>query len=786
MNHCRRTLSLVTVAWLGWLGQLGLAADGLPERVASAIRTVQNWNHGDPLDDLNYLAAEVVGAAQDPAKRAAMEQAIVQGLAGAKTRAGKDFLCRQLVVVGSDAAVPELAKLLVDPESSHIARYALARIPGRAADAALIEALDKVDDTLKIGMVQSLGARGCREAVERIAALASSRRHELAAACLAALGRIDSDAAVAAVAKAHQSAEGKLKLAATDAYLNCAARMVQQGKVPEAVAIYQKLFAVGEPTMCRVGALTGLVAARKDQAMPVVLAALGDQDPEVRRVAVATLRDVPGAAATQAIVGTLFQQGEDVQVMLLAVLADRRDAAALPALVKAADVASPAVRLAALGALATAGDASVVPMLLGRAASAQDPAEQQAARDSLASLPGDAVNAAIAQQLAAEPLAVRVEAARSLAARRAVDQVAALVRAAEDPQTPSAVEALKALRTLASADHLPALVQLLMATKDGDVRSEAEGTVVAVAATTPSEKNPAEHVLAALSRAAAPEVRASLVRVLGKIGHGSALPVLEQSAKDAQAEVKDAAIRALAEWPTGEPAKFVWGIATDPAASRVHRVLALRGFVNMIAKQAQATDDEILDDFARSLEIADRVEEKQLILSKLALVRHRRALEMAQRLAGDAAVKQSAEAAVQSIQRLLAAPARVTASKNPEAAIRAIDKDPSTRWDTGAAMSGGEWFRIELDEERLITGLVLDTRGSSGDFPRGYEVYVSPSSLGDGQCVIKGKGDGPVTKIVFDKPVRGRAVKIVQTGQSSGLFWSIHELTIESQPVEKK
>jgi hypothetical protein len=101
-------------------------------------------------------------------------------------------------------------------------------------------------------------------------------------------------------------------------------------------------------------------------------------------------------------------------------------------------------------------------------------------------------------------------------------------------------------------------------------------------------------------------------------------------------------------------------------------------------------------------------------------------------------------------------------------------------------MQGGEWFRIELDDERLITGLVLDTRGSSGDYPRGYEIYVSASSLGEGRLVVKGEGKEPLIRIVFDQPVLGRAIKIVQTGSTQGLYWSIHELTIESQSPEKE
>ena len=479
---------------------------------------------------MNFLAEQVVAAAADPAKRAGMETLMIQGLAGAQTRSGRDFFCRQLVMIGSEAAVPELAKLLTVPESSHVARYALARIPGAAADAALLEALGKADDKLKVGIVNSLGARNCREAVERIAALVSSPNEELAASSLAALGRIDSEAAVAAVAKARGGVPAKLKPAATDAYLDCAARMLKQGKIEPALAIYRQLFAAGEPSMCRVAALNGLIAAQKDQAIALVIGALGDNDPQVRRVAVPSLRNVPGASATQAIVAELSRQGEEVQAQLLGVLADRGDPAALPAVVKAADAAPTTVRVAALNSLAVLGNAAVVPLLAQRAAEAQEPGEQQAARNSLNLLRAEGTNAAIAKQLSAESPGVRAEAAKSLAARSAADQAAALLGAAEDKEPAVAAEVFKAIRVIAKAEHVPALVRLLTSTKDAGVRGEAENAVVAAAATTEAGKNPAEPVLAALSGAGSAEVRASLLRVLGRIAHASALPVLYPSA----------------------------------------------------------------------------------------------------------------------------------------------------------------------------------------------------------------------------------------------------------------
>ena len=121
------------------------AADDADPRMDAAIRTVQQRQDTDPADAANYLAAEVVSAAADPARRAAIEQRLIQGLAGAQTRAGRDFFCRQLVMIGSEAAIPELAQLLTSPESSHIARYALAALGEPSADPPLVHDLKSAE-----------------------------------------------------------------------------------------------------------------------------------------------------------------------------------------------------------------------------------------------------------------------------------------------------------------------------------------------------------------------------------------------------------------------------------------------------------------------------------------------------------------------------------------------------------------------------------------------------------------------------------------------------------------
>jgi len=160
-------------------------------------------------------------------------------------------------------------------------------------------------------------------------------------------------------------------------------------------------------------------------------------------------------------------------------------------------------------------------------------------------------------------------------------------------------------------------------------------------------------------------------------------------------------------------------------------------------------------------------------------MRHPGALELVKKVMAKPELKGAADAAAKQIEKLLAAPALVTASVNSGNAKNAIDGNPGSRWDTGGSQKGEEWFKLDLGYPKKVTGLVLDATGSNGDYPRGYEVYVSPNMVGRGKLVAKGEGDGPVTDITFGAPVTGRIITIVQTGSVGGLFWSIHELTVK-------
>ena len=116
----------------------------------------------------------------------------------------------------------------------------------------------------------------------------------------------------------------------------------------------------------------------------------------------------------------------------------------------------------------------------------------------------------------------------------------------------------------------------------------------------------------------------------------------------------------------------------------------------------------------------------------------------------------------------------------------AIDGRPETRFDTRAFQVPGQWFQFDMKQQYQLSGIVLDTSGSSEDYPRGYEVQFSDDGQQWSEPVLSGRGDGAVTYLDFPEDSRTRFVRITQTGSSNSKFWSIHELVVYGQAVGAK
>ncbi len=380
------------------------------------------------------------------------------------------------------------------------------------------------------------------------------------------------------------------------------------------------------------------------EVIDLVLDELRSGDPERQAGAVAIVRDIPGEAITKALAEELPKLSPAVQVQLLSTLADRGDATALPAVLEAAKAQDESVRIAALRAIGQLGSAESVAMLAQRAAESRGQ-EQRAARDSLYRLRGSEINATILQALASAEPEVKVELIRAVGERNVVDGVSTLLESATDENRKVRQESFKVLKVVAGPEQLPALVHLTLNLKSESDRSEAEKTVAAVAHKIEDPNRQAASVLAVLPNVDDVDQRASLLRILGRIGDNSALPVLRTALTSREAELRDAAIRALSDWPTPEPLNDLLKVA-QTSEQPVHKILALRGFVRLLGLDEARPAEEKIELYKKAMELAPNTTEKKRVLSGLGGEANLPALEMAGEYLDNASLQVEAESAV--------------------------------------------------------------------------------------------------------------------------------------------
>ena len=160
----------------------------MSEQLDKAFEALKTYDWGMDPNVLQPIDEAIVSTHGDAAARKDLETRLAAVLKTEASRAAKDVVCRALKTIGTAASVPALAALLADEKLSHMARYALERIPAPEAGQALRTALPKVTGKLKIGMISSLGVRGEEASLAPLQALLADSDAAVAQAAAHALG----------------------------------------------------------------------------------------------------------------------------------------------------------------------------------------------------------------------------------------------------------------------------------------------------------------------------------------------------------------------------------------------------------------------------------------------------------------------------------------------------------------------------------------------------------------------------------------------------------------------
>ena len=633
-----------------------------------AFKTLAVLELGQDLQRFDLIRQAVAASRTDEPVRADLERRLVAIVESGATDLAKDYACRQLALIGNDAALPALARLLPNPRMSYMARFALEGIGSPAAKKTLREMLGKTEGRQKMGAVISLGSLADAEAVPAIAALLEEDNRELREACLVALGRIGTVRAADAL-QAFAKRSGA-KPETVDALLDAAESLCRHGQHQAAAGICQSLLAA-DSEFVRAAAFRGLVAAKPAESLAMITAGLGGKEAWKRAVAADCVAELEKPEEIRAIAAAIAHLPDEGKIAAFLSLKDRSDPAIRQAALKLLGERGVEVRTAALAALVRSAAADDVAALAALVTGGEDPQVREAAFETLRLMPAQGVNRALIARLGENPSDLLV---RCALARRSPEFVPEFLEAAASSHPAVRLEALKALEVMASEKELEALVGLLCKTPPGEEREAADRAVWMSCQKTSDPAAQRAPLLAAMAKSDE-TAQSAILPSLARLGGKESLVAVRKSMRSANEAVRDAGHRALANWPDATVADELLEIAKTSSVE-VYRVWSLRAYARLVALPSDRPPPKTFEMLAGAMKLASRTEDRALFIERLAAVRVPESLALLLPLIDDADLRNAAVPAVFTLAKGLSQshPAEAAAALEK---IRPLATDPA-------------------------------------------------------------------------------------------------------------
>ncbi len=553
------------------------------------------------------MAAGTAGAAGEK------EQKLIDVLKSDSPKAEKAITCKHLAIYGSKDAVPELAKLLGDEQLASWSRIALEAIPGPEADAALRDALGKVKGRTLIGVVNSIGFRGDATAVEPLAGLLAGDDSNIATYAAVSLGKIGNPQATKILAQSLSAKSDAVRSAVAEGLILSAEKLLAAGKSSEAAAIYDTVRKADVPKQRVVEATRGIIIARQDAGVPLLVELLRSDDKVMFRLGLQTARELSGDAIIDALVAELGRATPQRQPLLIHALADRDDKSVLPTMLQAAKSGPKAARIAALGMMRRVGNASCVPVLLDVAV--EDDADvAKAAKAAVKVLPGKDVDADLVARLEKADGKTRLALIEAVGERRVSAAVPVLLADLADADAGIRTAALASLGSTVDADKLSVLIAMVVKPKIAADTPAAKKALRAACIRMPDREACAAQLVAAMAQAPV-EMKCFILDILGNMQGTAALAAMNAAAKSDDTKQQDTATRLLGRWMSADAAPVLLDLAKTMPNGKF-KVRAMRGYIRVF-RQLKLPAPQVLKMCQAAMQVAQRAPEKTLILDTL-------------------------------------------------------------------------------------------------------------------------------------------------------------------------
>jgi HEAT repeat protein len=592
------------------LAALALSASAQADPYAE----LPSYDFGRKSDMLAAIQQEIREA--KPAAYPAIEAKLLAALAKPDaTYACKKFVCEQLRIIGSEACVAPLLKMLNEEKSADVARLALENLPCKAVCEGLLAALKTSGGTIRIGIINTLAARHNPALVGELKVyLRLSSDSNLIRASLQALGRVGGAEAVETLKSAQVAAEFEPLRERT--LMDAAFNLARAGDKGAALAVFDQEFRKGKNQPAVIAALNGLVDFGGAKGLIVMCGALKDSQLPVALAAAKAAQRMEGGVVTRELCGALPTLPAPVQVAVIRTLAERGDKSALPAVKAALGSPAEAVKVEAALAMEKVGNSSVVPDLIALATAEGDVAA--AAQQTLGRINAGGVNEAMTKMLDdADVKKVRV-AALTLKARADRAVVPRLLKMAGSDKSDVRGAAMEALDGFAGADDMPALLALL---EKSDNKDKVASVLWKATQALGADDTRFAKLWAAASGCSEP-AKANLISLASTGGGAESLKIAAETYASGLAALKDPAARALFNWKTDAAVAPITDVIAKTGDAK-HKILGARAIMRLLNDRKCGWDvQKKTQALEKLLPLLDRPEDKKMIENAMETVKH--------------------------------------------------------------------------------------------------------------------------------------------------------------------
>ncbi|MDR1289639.1 MAG: DUF1080 domain-containing protein [Planctomycetaceae bacterium] len=484
---------------------------------------------------------------------------------------------------GTEAAVPELKKLLAREELNTVARTALVNI-GDAGIVAMRDSLVSLEGKNLAGVIESLAYVRDVKSDSQLIKLTQSTDPIVAKSAIIALGKIASRKSVSEIRSILSKPNSKFREEAATALLFAAEELTATKNKPAALAIFRELYRHKEFPAIWSAATQSYILLDEVRGLRIFEGLLLSKNETEFKTARSVAVNIKSPRAGILILNNLSsRQSNDKKAILIELLGIRKDQAAVTRLIEFTESDDLAVKVAAIKALGRIGDTRGIGKIFN-AIGSKDKAIADAGKESLSMLQGAEFNETIIKNLDSTNKLFRLAALKVISERRivaATDKVKLLFDDSDIDVKVAAYNTFAQMIVAAPSD----LELLLNLYQKASSTSETVKEGLREALTIICRKIPARDesvaVIEKFKDKGDAKDKQLLLDLLFFIGNNKACKAIADFATNGEGEVVDHATMLLGKWSSVDAAPFLIELAEKLPVEK-YRVRTLSGYLRVI------------------------------------------------------------------------------------------------------------------------------------------------------------------------------------------------------------